>query len=102
MVAATNIAETSVTIAGVSFIVDCCYAKVKLYDPLSGLEALMTAPISKASASQRAGRAGRTRPGHCLRLCTEAAFHALPAASVCRTSMAFFCQCGRQVAAIQH
>ena len=70
------------TIAGVSFIVDCCYAKVKLYNPLSGLEALMTAPISKASAAQRAGRAGRTRPGHCLRLCTEAAFHALPAAAV--------------------
>ena len=84
MVAATNIAETSVTIAGVSFIVDCCFAKVRLYDPLSGLEALMTAPISQASAAQRAGRAGRTRPGHCLRLCTEAAFQALPAASVCR------------------
>ncbi|KAK9844106.1 hypothetical protein WJX81_004664 [Elliptochloris bilobata] len=82
VVAATNIAETSVTIPGVCYVIDCCYAKVKVYDPLSGMEALLAAPISRASAAQRAGRAGRTRPGHCLRLCTEAAFAELPAASV--------------------
>ncbi len=55
---------------------------MRAYNPLHGLEALLTAPVSRASAAQRAGRAGRTRPGHCLRLCTEAAFAALPAAAV--------------------
>jgi len=56
--------------------------QVRAYNPLHGLEALLTTPVSHASAAQRAGRAGRTRPGHCLRLCTEAAFAALPAAAV--------------------
>ncbi|CAG9464413.1 unnamed protein product [Pedinophyceae sp. YPF-701] len=77
VVFSTNIAETSVTIEGVTFVVDCCFSKQRVYDPLAGLESLLTAPISKQSAVQRAGRAGRLRPGHCFRLCTEDAFRDL-------------------------
>ena len=47
---------------------------VQVYDPMTGLESLLVAPISRASAAQRAGRAGRVRMGHAFRLCTEAAF----------------------------
>ncbi|KAK9901246.1 hypothetical protein WJX75_002237 [Coccomyxa subellipsoidea] len=82
VVVATNIAETSVTIDGVVFVIDCCHAKQAAYNPLTGLESLLVAPVSKASAAQRAGRAGRVRPGHCFRLCTEADFHALNDATV--------------------
>lgn len=72
VVVATTIAETSVTIDNVAFVVDACFAKLAVYNPLTGVEALVTAPISKAAAKQRAGRAGRTRPGKCFRLCTQA------------------------------
>lgn len=83
VVVATNIAETSITIEGVVYVIDCCYAKQSAYDPLAGVETLVTAPISKASAVQRAGRAGRVRPGHCFRLCMEADFSSqLPEATV--------------------
>ncbi|KAK9828606.1 hypothetical protein WJX72_001006 [[Myrmecia] bisecta] len=71
VVAATNIAETSVTLEGVVYVIDSCFSKQKVYNPLTGLESLLVAPISRANAQQRAGRAGRVRPGHCLRLCTE-------------------------------
>ena len=85
IVVATNIAETSVTIEGVCFVIDCCFAKQTAYNPLTGLGSLLVAPISRASAAQRAGRAGRIRPGHCFRLCTEAEFQQLPEATVsCR------------------
>lgn len=67
VVAATNVAETSLTLEGVVYVVDCCFAKQRCYNPLTGLEALLVAPISKANAAQRAGRAGRLRPGHCFR-----------------------------------
>lgn len=82
VVVSTNIAETSVTIEGVVYVIDCMYAKQKLFNPLTGLEGLITAPISKASAVQRAGRAGRIRPGHCFRLCTEAAYQELAEVTV--------------------
>ncbi|EIE20207.1 putative DEAH [Coccomyxa subellipsoidea C-169] len=82
VVVATNIAETSVTIDGVVYVIDCCHSKQASYNPLTGLESLLVAPVSKASASQRAGRAGRMRPGHCFRLCTEADFQALHDATV--------------------
>ena len=88
IVVATNIAETSVTIEGVCFVVDCCFAKQTAYNPLTGLGSLLVAPISRASAAQRAGRAGRIRPGHCFRLCTEADFQQLADATV-RTKIAF-------------
>lgn len=83
IVVATNIAETSVTIEGVCFVVDCCYAKQTAYNPLTGLASLLVAPVSRASAAQRAGRAGRIRSGHCFRLCTEEDFQQLAAATVC-------------------
>ncbi|GAB5029679.1 atp-dependent rna helicase dhx35 isoform x1 [Nannochloropsis oceanica] len=76
---ATNIAETSLTIEGVRFIVDTGFVKLPVYDVRTGFESLVTTPISKASAAQRAGRAGRTGPGKCMRLYTEEAFIKLPA-----------------------
>lgn len=56
VVAATNIAETSVTLEGVVFVIDSCFVKQRVYNPMSGLESLLVAPISKASAAQRAGQ----------------------------------------------
>ncbi|CDJ53433.1 hypothetical protein EBH_0007440 [Eimeria brunetti] len=73
-VVATNIAEASLTIDGIYFVIDPGFAKVKMYNPKSGMDALTVAPISQANARQRAGRAGRTGPGKCYRLYTEAAY----------------------------
>lgn len=70
-VVATNIAETSLTIDGVVYVVDPGFSKQKVYNPRIRVESLLVSPISKASAKQRAGRAGRTRPGKCFRLYTE-------------------------------
>ena len=70
----TNIAETSLTIDGIVYVVDPGFAKQKVYNPRIRVESLLVSPISKASAHQRAGRAGRTRPGKCFRLYTEKAF----------------------------
>jgi pre-mRNA-splicing factor ATP-dependent RNA helicase DHX15/PRP43 len=70
----TNIAETSLTIDGIVYVVDPGFSKQKVYNPRIRVESLLVSPISKASAQQRAGRAGRTRPGKCFRLYTEAAF----------------------------
>ncbi|RLN69110.1 hypothetical protein BBP00_00000552 [Phytophthora kernoviae] len=74
VIVATTIAETSVTIEGVVFVIDGCFTKLAFFNPLTGVEALLTAPVSKASAKQRAGRAGRSRPGKCFRLCTQTHF----------------------------
>ncbi|SPO03852.1 probable ATP-binding protein PRP16 [Cephalotrichum gorgonifer] len=71
---ATNIAETSLTIDGIVYVVDPGFSKQKIYNPRSRVESLLVSPISKASAQQRAGRAGRTKPGKCFRLYTEKAF----------------------------
>jgi pre-mRNA-splicing factor ATP-dependent RNA helicase DHX15/PRP43 len=71
---ATNIAETSLTIDGIVYVVDPGFSKQKVYNPRIRVESLLVSPISKASAQQRAGRAGRTQPGKCFRLYTEAAF----------------------------
>ena len=71
----TNIAETSLTIDGVVYVVDPGFSKQKVYNPRIRVESLLVSPISKASANQRAGRAGRTRPGKCFRLYTEKSFH---------------------------
>ncbi|KRX23139.1 putative pre-mRNA-splicing factor ATP-dependent RNA helicase DHX15 [Trichinella nelsoni] len=73
-VVSTNIAETSLTIDGVVFVVDPGFSKQKVYNPRIRVESLLISPISQASAMQRAGRAGRTRPGKCFRLYTEKAF----------------------------
>lgn len=67
----TNIAETSLTLEGIVYVVDSGFSKQRFYNPISDIENLVVAPISKASARQRAGRAGRVRPGKCFRLYTE-------------------------------
>ncbi len=72
VVLATNIAETSLTIEGVTTVIDLGLARKPRFDPGSGLTRLVTEPIPLASAEQRAGRAGRLAPGHCLRLWTRA------------------------------
>lgn len=74
VVVATNIAETSLTIDGIVYVIDPGFSKQKVYNPRIRVESLLISPISKASAQQRAGRAGRTRPGKCFRLYTEEAF----------------------------
>src|SRR5277367_4021762 len=74
VIVGTNIAETSLTIDGIVYVVDPGFSKQKVYNPRIRVESLLVSPISKASAQQRAGRAGRTRPGKCFRLYTEEAF----------------------------
>ncbi|MFM7132920.1 MAG: ATP-dependent helicase HrpB [Planctomycetota bacterium] len=68
IIVATNVAETSLTIDGVRTVIDSGLARVHRYDPLRGLDTLRVEPVSKASAEQRAGRAGRTAPGRAIRL----------------------------------
>ncbi|TQN69818.1 Pre-mRNA-splicing factor ATP-dependent RNA helicase prp22 [Colletotrichum shisoi] len=74
VVIATNIAETSITIDNIYFVVDPGFVKQNAYDPKLGMDSLVVTPISQAQANQRAGRAGRTGPGKCFRLYTEAAY----------------------------
>jgi pre-mRNA-splicing factor ATP-dependent RNA helicase DHX15/PRP43 len=74
IIVSTNIAETSLTIDGIVYVVDPGFSKQKVYNPRIRVESLLVSPISKASAQQRAGRAGRTRPGKCFRLYTEKDF----------------------------
>jgi pre-mRNA-splicing factor ATP-dependent RNA helicase DHX15/PRP43 len=77
IIVATNVAETSITIDGIVYVIDPGFSKQKIYNPRIRMESLLVSPISKASANQRAGRAGRTRPGKCYRLYTEGAFNDL-------------------------
>ncbi|KAK0641328.1 putative pre-mRNA splicing factor [Cercophora newfieldiana] len=74
VVIATNIAETSITIDHIYYVVDPGFVKQNAYDPKLGMDSLVITPISQAQANQRAGRAGRTGPGKCFRLYTEAAY----------------------------
>eukprot|EP00834_Sanchytrium_tribonematis_P004233 NODE_197_length_13258_cov_0.852344.p2 type:complete len:847 gc:universal NODE_197_length_13258_cov_0.852344:6301-3761(-) len=74
VVLATNIAETSVTIPGIVYVVDSGYVKQSCYDPKLGMDSLVVTPISQAQANQRSGRAGRVAPGKAYRLFTEKAF----------------------------
>ncbi len=71
VVVSTNVAETSLTIDGVRLVIDSGLARIPRYDPHRGINTLLIEKISRAAADQRAGRAGRTAPGHCLRLWTE-------------------------------
>ncbi|XP_058070321.1 pre-mRNA-splicing factor ATP-dependent RNA helicase DEAH1-like isoform X2 [Magnolia sinica] len=75
VVLATNIAETSLTIDGIRYVIDPGFCKMKSYNPRTGMESLLINPISKASAMQRAGRSGRTGPGKCFRLYTAYNYH---------------------------
>jgi len=77
VIISTNIAEASVTIEGIKFVVDCGFVKIRTYNPTSGLSSLATVPISQASATQRAGRAGRTSSGICYRLYPSSVSHTL-------------------------
>ncbi|KAJ0412253.1 hypothetical protein ATCC90586_006639 [Pythium insidiosum] len=70
VVLATNIAETSLTINGICYVIDTGFCKQTNYNPQSGMESLLVVPVSQAMANQRAGRAGRTAPGKCFRLYT--------------------------------
>jgi len=74
IVLATNVAETSLTIPGIRYVFDCGRAKEKKYDLITGVQSFEVGWISKASANQRSGRAGRTGPGHCYRLYSSAVF----------------------------
>ncbi|GAA5968666.1 hypothetical protein JCM11641_007718 [Rhodosporidiobolus odoratus] len=74
VILATNIAETSLTIDGIYYVVDPGFSKQNAYDPRLGMDSLIVTPISQANARQRSGRAGRTGPGKCYRLYTEAAY----------------------------
>ncbi|OQR96314.1 pre-mRNA-splicing factor ATP-dependent RNA helicase [Achlya hypogyna] len=70
VVIGTNIAETSLTIPGICYVIDAGFCKQTNYNPQTGMESLLVTPISQAMANQRAGRAGRTQPGKCFRLYT--------------------------------
>lgn len=73
-IVATNIAETSLTVDGILYVIDTGYGKIKVYNPRMGMDALQVFPVSRAAADQRAGRAGRTGPGTCYRLYTDTAY----------------------------
>ena len=75
VVLATNIAETSLTIDNITYVIDPGYVKENRYTPATNMESLVAVPISRASANQRAGRAGRTGPGKCFRLYTKWAYY---------------------------
>jgi pre-mRNA-splicing factor ATP-dependent RNA helicase DHX38/PRP16 len=74
IIVSTNIAETSLTVDGILFVIDSGFYKLKVFNPNIGMDALQLTPISQASARQRSGRAGRTGPGVCYRLFTEHCF----------------------------
>ncbi|MED6195048.1 hypothetical protein PIB30_034381 [Stylosanthes scabra] len=75
IIVSTNIAETSLTIDGIVYVIDPGFSKQQVYNPRVRVESLLVSPISKASAHQRSGRAGRTQPGKCFRLYTEKSFN---------------------------
>lgn len=90
IIVTTNIAETSVTVPGVQYVVDSCRQRSVRYNPNTGIIERGTEFISKDQAEQRAGRAGRLGPGNCLRLCTEAEFQKLeehPDSEIRRTNL---------------
>jgi ATP-dependent helicase HrpB len=78
VIVSTNVAETSITIEGVRTVIDGGLARVARYDPRRGINSILIEGISRASAEQRAGRAGRTGPGQCIRLWSEAEHVARP------------------------
>ena len=78
IVVATNIAETSITIENIVYVIDSCFVKIKHFDPLTNMESLVVIPTSKSSSDQRAGRSGRVMPGKCFRLCSQDDYNKLP------------------------
>lgn len=71
LIFSTNIAETSLTIDNIGYVIDCGYVKQKCYNPKTNMDSLITVPISQTQAIQRSGRSGRTQPGKCYRLYTS-------------------------------
>ena len=91
IILATNIAETSVTLDGIKFVVDAGKCKTKTYSNSTGMESLIVDDVSKAAANQRAGRAGRVSAGLCFRLYPEESFNMLDettAPEICRVNLA--------------
>ena len=91
MILATNVAETSLTIPNVTTVIDLGMVKQKRHDPTRGVDLLTLTTISRSAATQRAGRAGRTAPGHVYRLYTEAqldGFESEPPPEILRTDLA--------------
>lgn len=74
VIVATNIAETSLTVDGIMYVIDCGFSKLKVYNAGMQMDSLQITPISQANANQRSGRAGRTGPGTAYRLYTESAY----------------------------
>ncbi|XP_026743379.1 probable ATP-dependent RNA helicase DHX35 [Trichoplusia ni] len=77
IVLATNVAETSITIPGIVYVIDCGFHKLPYFSPAVGVESLAACPVARDNAAQRAGRCGRTQRGKCYRLYTEAEFDKL-------------------------
>lgn len=77
VILATNIAETSITIPGIKYVIDCGKAKIRAYDPVTGIDTLKTSWISKAQAWQRTGRAGRLADGECYRTYSKDEFKSM-------------------------
>ena len=73
-IVSTNVAETSLTVDGIKYVIDSGFCKLKVYNPKIGMDTLLVTPVSVANANQRAGRAGRTGPGYCFRLYTDRQF----------------------------
>jgi pre-mRNA-splicing factor ATP-dependent RNA helicase DHX38/PRP16 len=73
-IVSTNVAETSLTVDGIRYVIDAGFCKLKVYNPKIGMDSLNVTPVSQANAKQRSGRAGRTGPGFCFRLYTERQF----------------------------
>ena len=91
VIIATNIAEASVTIEGIRYVIDSGHVKLRAFNPLTSMDILRTVAVSKASATQRAGRCGRTAAGKCFRLYTEEAATQLVSSTppeICRSDAA--------------
>ncbi|KAL7551372.1 hypothetical protein ACHAWF_014571 [Thalassiosira exigua] len=73
-IVSTNVAETSLTVDGIKYVIDAGFCKLKVYNSKIGMDALNVTPVSRANANQRSGRAGRTGPGFCFRLYTDRQF----------------------------
>jgi len=71
VILSTNIAESSITIPDIKFVIDCGYVKVKIFDYEAGIDKMIVVPCGKSSSNQRAGRAGRVTDGECYRIFHE-------------------------------
>jgi len=94
LVLATNVAETTLTIPGIKYVVDSGYFKENTYDPHGQMDRLVVTPVSCAQATQRAGRAGRVGPGVCYRMYGEKEFKEMrerPTPAICRTDIVTVC-----------